>query len=416
MSNANKSMEISNIANMFRLPSLHHAPQISWVYSLPVCKSLERFGDQSLPSILTALLQHLLEIPALANRIPTDRQTMLTCQAFAASTVFASANLCSLKSTWQQLNFYHRSANIEFTDLLQMGMEILSEPYKEHPLHLFHGFDLQQCSAANWQLATADFRLGRHPLQMYLKKKFMLLLIDRIRQCDGASEFKRTNNGLLKRTSQLKMCEALHQRGHTQTSMLPLLILHKVLVGAKDFYTPQPQEADYQGLHDAYQQALIVKGLPTCSLQKTQEQLAQLGSSIRSYSNSSMRSLNEVTGEHGSELLDQFSKYNYSDPLENCLKLEQQEQAEDLKQKVYQQLQNLAPIQIESFWLKAAGHNDSQIAKLQSVKASSTVKRRRDKDISNISESLNIPIGKNFAAITDTFMEISQEYFGIEAR
>ena len=156
MSDTNKSMEISNIAKMFRLPSLNNAPQIKWVYSLPVYKNLERFGDQSLPSILTTLLQRLLQIPVLAdssanlrNRTPADRNTILTCQAFAASTIFASANLYSFKSIWQQLNLYHRSANIEFTDLLQMGMEILSEPYQEHPLHLFYGFDLQQCSAAN---------------------------------------------------------------------------------------------------------------------------------------------------------------------------------------------------------------------------------------------------------------------------
>jgi hypothetical protein len=305
MSDATKSIEFSNILNMFRLPSLSKAPQITLAYSTPICKNLERFGNQPLSGILSTLLQRLSEIPVTVNHAPADRQTILTCQAFAASTIFAAANLYSLRSTWQQLNFYHRSANIEFADLLQMGMEILSEPYKqEHPLHLFHGFDLQQCSEANWNLSTADFRLGRHPLQLYLKKKFMLLLTDRIRQCDGANEFKRTNNGLLKRTSQLKMREALDQRGNAQTSML---ILHKVLVESKDFYTPQPQEADYQRLHEAYQKALMAKNLPTCSLQKTQELLAEIGSSIRSYGKSNMRSLNEEVGEQGSKLLDRFS-------------------------------------------------------------------------------------------------------------
>jgi hypothetical protein len=408
MSDAIKSIEFSSIFNMFRLPSLSNAPQITWAYSKPVCKNLERFGNQPLSRILATLLQRLLEIPVTAHPTPTDRQTILTCQAFAASTIFAAANLYSLKSTWQQLNFYHRSANIEFADLLQMGMEILSEPYKqEHPLHLFHGFDLQQCLEANWNLSTADFRLGRHPLQLYLKKKFMLLLTDRIRQCDGANEFKRTNNGLLKRTSQLKMREALDQRGNAQTSML---ILHKVLVESKDFYTPQPQEADYQRLHEAYQKALIAKKLPTCSLQKTQERLAELGSSIRSYGKSNMRSLNEEVSEHGVELLDRFSNHNYSDPFQNCLKLELQDQAQELKQQVHQQLKNLPPIQMEAFWLSASGHNDSQIAKLQSIGASSTVKRRRDK---TIGKALNISIDKDFSVIADVYMEVAQEYFAV---
>jgi hypothetical protein len=402
-----KSIEFLNILNMFRLPSLSNAPQITWAYSTPVCKNLEKFGDQTLPGIVNKLLHRLSKIQVTANQTPEDRQTILSCQAFAASTIFAASNLYSLKNLWKQLNFYHRSANIEFTDLLQMGMEILSEPYKEHPLRLFDGFNLQHCSAASWHSSTADFRRGQHPIQLYLKKKFMLLLIDRIRQC-GAGDFKRTNSGLLKRTSQIKMREALSLRGNLQISML---VLHQVLVNMKDFYTPQPQEADYQRLHAAYQQALNMQDLPICSLQETQERLAELGSSIRSYSNSSsMQSLNEGVGEYGSELLDRLSNHHYSDPLENCLQLEQQEQAENLKQQVHQQLKSLSPIHMESFSLKASGRNDSQIAKLQSIGASSTVKRRRNKIISNF---LNIPIDQNFAAVADIYLEVAQEYFGV---
>jgi DNA-binding NarL/FixJ family response regulator len=209
---------------------------------------------------------------------------------------------------------------------------------------------------------------------------------------------------LAKRTSRRKMREALDQRGNAQTSML---ILHKVLVEAKDFYTPQPQEADYQRLHEAYQKALMARHLPTCNLQKTQERLAKLGASIRSYSNSNMRSLNQEVGQQGSELLDRFSSH-YNDPLESRLKLEQQEQAEELKQQVHQQLQNLSPSQMESFRLKTNGHSDLQIAKLQSISASTTVKRRRDRIIS---KALNIPIDKNFSAVADIYMEVAQEFF-----
>ncbi len=400
-----KSIEF---ANMFRLPSLNNAPQITWVHSTPVCRNLEKFGNQLLPSILTKLLQRLLEIPVTAaQQAPEERLTILTCQAFAASTIFASANLYSIKKIYQQLDFYHRSANIEFNDLLQMGMEILSQPHKNHPLHLFQGFDLQQCSKASWDLSTAECRLGRHPLQKYIKAKFMVLLIDRIRQCDGASDFKRTNNGLLKRTSQRKMREALDNRGINQTSMV---VLHKVLVDAKDFYTPKPLPVDYQRLHDAYQAALIKIKLPSCSLEEMQERLSGLGSAIRrSYNNSNLRSLNEKVGSCDSELLDRFSSHNYSNPLENCLELERQDQAEDLKRQVHQQIANLSTVQMESFWLKAfCGHNDFQIAKLQSIGASSTVKRRRDQAIS---KSLNMPIDKGFAIIATAYMEVVREYF-----
>jgi hypothetical protein len=409
MSDATKSIEFSNILDMFRFPSLSDAPQSKWAYSKPICKNLERFGDQALPGILTTLLERLSKISVTPNQTPADRLNIFTCQAFAASTVFGSANINSLRRIWQQLDFYHRSANIEFADLTQIGLEIISEPYKDHPLHLFHGFDLQQCSKANWNLPTADFLLGRHPLQLYLKKKFMLLLIDRIRQCDGAHDSKRTNNSLVKRTSQRKMREALNHRGTLQNGILQtsMLILHKVLLEDKDFYTPRPQADDLKRLNQKYQRALKAKNLPTCNLQKTQERLAELGSSIRSYGNSNMRSLNEE-GEHGSELLDRFSNHNYITPLENCIQLEQQEQSAEFKQQIHEQLRNLPPIQMESFWLKARGHNDSTIAKLQSIRASSTVKRRREK---TISKALRIPIDKNFSAIADMYMEVVQDYF-----
>jgi hypothetical protein len=401
MSDATK--EFSNILNMFRLPNLSNAHQITWAYSTPICKKLESFHGQELSCILTILLQRLSEIPVTTNQTPEDRQTILTCYSFAASTVLASSNISALKSIWQQLDLYHRSANIGFDDILQIGMQILSEPYRqEHSLRLFHGFKIQSES-----LSTESFRLGQSQLQQYLKKKFMMLLIDRIRQYSGAENFKRTNNGLLKRTSQRKMREALDKRGNNQISML---ILHKVFVET-EFYTPDPHQNDYKRLHDAYQRALKMKNLPTCSLQQTQKHLADIGSSIRSYGNSNMRSLNEDVGEYGSELLDRFSNQNYSDPLENCLNLERQEQATELKQLVHEKIKNLQPIEMESFWLKVNGQNDSQIAKIQSIRASSTVKRRRNR---TISKALNIQqTDKSFPYIADIYMEVVKEYFEV---
>jgi hypothetical protein len=65
---------------------------------------------------------------------------------------------------------------------------------------------------------------------------------------------------------------------------------------------------------------------------------------------------------------------------------------------------------MEAFWLSASGKNDSQIAKLQSIGAGSTVKRRRDK---TISKALKIPIDKNFSAIVDSYMGIAKEYFAV---
>lgn len=205
------------------------------------------------------------------------------------------------------------------------------------------------------------------------------------------------------------MCEALSQRGNSETSML---ILHKILAKAKDFNTQNPQRSDYQKLNAAYQKALAVENLPACSLQEAQDRLAELGSSIRSYGKSNMRSLNEA-GEYGSELIDRFSQHNYSTPLENCLKLERQAQAENLKRQVHQQLNELSPIDLEAFWLKASGYNDSTIAQAQSIGAGSTVKRRRDRTISKL---MKVPINKNFSTIADSYMEVAKDYFEFNTR
>jgi hypothetical protein len=407
MSHAIKSMEISHTASLFRLPCLSNPPQITWVYSAPVCKYLKNFADQPLANIVAELIQRLPHIPtgvdSLSARTPAEQQIIQACVALAAGTVFAPANLYYLKANiLQPLHFYHPSANIELTDLLQIGMEILSEPYKqEHPLRLFQGFELQQRTKNN--LSITD-------LQLWLKKKFLLLLIDRIRQYDGAKDFKRTNIGLLKRTSQVKMREALNQMGLNH-QIPAMLTLHRVLCDARqEFYSPQPQTADYQRLNDLYQSALVVRKLPTCTLSQTQSRLTQLGLCIRSYGNSRMRSLQEVVGENSSELIDLFSDHHYDSPLDNCLLWERQEQTNQLKAEVYQQLKDLPSVQLESFWLKASGHNDSKIARMQRLScASSTIKRRRDRVISN---ALNISIqDRRFPKVADAYLEIVQEFF-----
>jgi hypothetical protein len=419
MSHATKQMEVSNIADILRLPCLSNAPQIKWVYSTSIGKLSEKFGDRSLFGLMARLLPMLPTISTGPNRTATEKQVILACQAFAAKTVFSAANIYHLKSNiWQQLNFFNPSAGIEFIDILQIGMEIISEPYKkEHPLHLYHGCDIQHSAKADQNLAVPDFQAGLHPLQLWIKRKFLLLLIDRIRQYDGAKDFKRTNAGLLKRTSQAKMREAVNRMGITQIS--EMLILHQVLcaaIASKEFYSPSPQVQDHENLHRLYQVALLDKHYPTCSLSITQDRLLQLGSCLRSYSNSRVTSLN-IVSDNGSELLDsfactkgdRFNDHHYSNPLDYYLKLELQEQTEELKMQVHEQLRQLPSMQMQSFYLKAQGQNDSQIAKIQSSCASSTVKRRRDRVIS---QATNISVNsEHFAAVAKAYLEISKEYF-----
>jgi hypothetical protein len=403
------------ITDFFRLPRINDSVSIDWVYSLGLCKFLKTLETDNftLPHILTILLQRLEHMPPVAYRTSTDQQVIYACQAFAASTILSQSNLRSLRiSILQPLTLYHPSANICFTSLMQMSLLLISEPTKqpmEHPLHLFQGFDQHKYPDAEWHLSATDFRAGKHPLQLFLKRKHLLSLIGCIREQEGAKDFKRTNNGLLKRTSAIKMGEALARAGISQINVM--LILHRVLcemVAKKDFYTADPQSADYQKLHDAYQVALLNKQQLVCDLAQTKQRLEQLGTCIRNYDNSRMRSLNEVIRENGSELLDRLTDDHYGDPLSNFIDREHQQQSLQLKSYVHQQLDQLATTQRESLLLSALGYNDSQIAKHQQVSAS-TIKRRRSRIIQKI---FNVSVADNhFSAIDDAYLLVIQDYF-----
>jgi hypothetical protein len=372
-------VKILTINDFFRLPRITDSFNIEWVYSLSLCKFLKTLGgdNATLPQILDILLQRLAQMPPADQRNITDRQVILACQAFAASTIFAQTNLHNLRiGLWNPLNFYHPSG-LDYGDFLQMSLMLVSEPHKklDQPLNLFQGFDPQLCN--EWHTPIAVLRAGQHPLQIWLKKKHQLCLIGYIREQKGSEDFRRTNYGLLKRTSAIKLGEALTRSGMLQVTSL--LILQRVLqdaVARKQFRTANPQKADYQRLHLAYQEYLLSKNEVICSLSETIDRLELLGNCLRNYKNSRVQSLNAIIIENGDELLDRLSSDRYIDPLNAAIDREHQTAAENLKTHIQQQLMSLPPSHLELLCLNALGYNDSQISLLHKVSAS-TIKRRR---------------------------------------
>ncbi len=369
------------INDFFRLPRITESFTIEWVYSLNLCQFLKTLAgaDATLPQILDILLQRLAQMPLADQRniarAKSDRQVILACQAFAASTIFSQTNLHSLRvGIWNPLNFYHPSG-LDYGDFLQMSLLLVNEPHKKlnEPLNLFHGFKLQLCP----ETPLSVFQAGQHPLQIWLKKKHQFCLIDHIREQKGSEDFRRTNYGLLKRTSAIKMGEALIRSGILQVNSL--LILQRVLqeaVAQKQFHTANPQKTDYQRLHLAYQKYLLSKNEAVCSLSETIDRLELLGKCLRNYKNSRVQSLNTISIENGNELLDRLSSDRSIDPLSAAISQEHQTAAQELKTHIHQQLMGLRSSQLELLCLNALGYNDSQIALLHQVSAS-TVRRRR---------------------------------------
>ncbi len=349
-------------------------------------------------------------MPSTAQRSTLDQQVILALQSFAAWTILSPANLYRIRiEIWTPLDLYH-NASIDFDSLLQMSiLEIIAPKSDGQPINLIEGFDVHKYSDEDWQLPNAALRAGKHPFQYFIKKKHQYLLIGSIRGHEGAKEFKRTNLGLLKRCSTILVGEALKRAGMRE--LAEMLILHRSLKDAvthKQFSSSHPQEADYLKLHQSYQQALAAKGESLCSMVETKKRLEELGCCVRNYSNGRMVSLNEFSGASNCEFIHRLSANNYDDPFDKLIDRERQQQALQLKAKVYHQLDNLPRVQLESLLLKTLGLNDSQVAVYQQVSAC-TIKRRRDRIIRQI---IDVSVSsKQFQTVDMAYLQVVEDYF-----
>jgi hypothetical protein len=398
-----------------RLPRINSSSRIEWIEWIGFA-SFDQFINSigattaNVAELLVILLKLLSQMPVATQRNVMDKQVILALQAFAAWTILSPVNLYRIRiDIWTPLNMYHPNANIDFDSLLQMSiLEIIAPKSDEQPINLIEGFDWQKYSDVEWLLSDAEFRANKHPFQHFIKKKHQYLLIGSIRGHEGAQEFKRTNLGLLKRCSTIKVGEALKRAGIRQ--LADMLILHRSLKNAitnKQFSSSHPQEADYLRLHQSYQQDLAAKMASACSLVETKKRLEELGCCVRNYGTGRMVSLNNFAGGHNSEFIDRLSANNYDDTFDELIDRERQQQAQQLKAKIYVQLDSLRPVQLEALFLSTLGFNDSQVAVYQDVSAC-TVKRRRGRIICQI---IDVSVrSKEFKAIDAAYLKIVEDY------
>lgn len=168
---------------------------------------------------------------------------------------------------------------IELQDVYQTGLSIIC-----HPALFLKNF---QPDRLDWYQSLAT----------YSYYKFRQSLIDRLRTLPNASDFKRTNLGLLYRNSieaALKECEPAGARFEG------LLLLHqcfRAAVIAKQFVTNQPQSSHYDALLARYRSHPDSTKLEIVDRAMTIELLQDLGNTLRNYRQIGTYSLDTPMGE-----------------------------------------------------------------------------------------------------------------------
>jgi hypothetical protein len=339
-----------DISNLFRLPLLTATHQIQWVKDPKICRFLQDIAEPAaeIDQVLEILLTKLAETP--------NRLVISACTAYVARIALNGSRRLH-NDLAQSLKTYHPSAALDIGDVVQLGLEIVAEPQ-----HILQGFNRQN---SHWYLA----------LEKFIRRKYALTLVDRIRQCSGAKNFKRTNNNLIVRMSAIKAGEALQRAGsHRVAALLLLQRAMRNAVKEHGFSTESPKEQDYDVLLGLYQQELTAQHLPKTTLAGTIADLQYLGQTIRSYDNMTFHYLDESMGVRS----EQLGGNELLNPLESLLQHEKWEHNRQLQQGLWQQLRQLSNYQRQSLVLSSLGFNDAQVGR-RLGHYPSTVKRQRDK-------------------------------------
>ena len=201
---------------------------LTWHRDPRLARYLSGFEDRSLVQIADVLVNRMCSNP-------TNRLACGCVTALLAHILFSTSGRAKIRS--QILNpLQHHSTQIELADIYQIALDIISQP-----IQFLANF---QPDPANWYGS----------LVRYSNYRFDRLLIDRIRSLPELSGFKRTNLGLLARTSPRRMKTALIHKGE-RVRLQQLLLLHQCLVdtiAVDEFDTRNPQPVHYDNLSARY--------------------------------------------------------------------------------------------------------------------------------------------------------------------
>jgi RNA polymerase sigma factor (sigma-70 family) len=243
---------------------------------------LARSQVLEIAQILVVELCQLVTID-LPNYTPTQRCLRGCITALLAQTLFldrnvgAKVHLQIRRQIFEPLQLHFQETELQ--DVYQTGLSIIC-----HPAQFLKNF---QPDRLDWYQSLAT----------YSYYKFRQSLIDRLRTLPNAADFKRTNLGLLYRTSiesALKECEPASARFEG------LLLLHQCFreaVVAKQFVTNQPQPSHYDALLARYRSHQRSNKLAIVDRAMAIELLQYLGNMLRNYRKIGTYSLDTTVGD-----------------------------------------------------------------------------------------------------------------------
>jgi RNA polymerase sigma factor (sigma-70 family) len=277
--------------HFYQIPTpIDRHPYLQW----HVDPRLRRYIYQRIPEDLAAaqvggiaqiLVVELCQIssPDLPSYTPNQRCLSGCITALLAQTLFLSQGIDSKvhsqirRQIWEPLKLHCQE--VELPDIYQTGLTIVC-----HPARFLRNF---QPDRLDWYQSFTT----------YSYYKFRQSLIDKLRTLPNATDFKRTNLGLLYRAS---IEAALRQHELEGARFQGLLLLHQCFreaVIAKQFVTNHPQMSDYDALLARYRSHPASGQFEIGDRAMASELLQYLGNILRSYKQIGTYSLDTPIGE-----------------------------------------------------------------------------------------------------------------------
>jgi DNA-directed RNA polymerase specialized sigma24 family protein len=275
-----------------------------------------------------------------------------------------------LKSTHTLLQQHYTE---DLSDLYQIGLEIISQPHS-----FLSNFDPTKSLAAGYWYPS---------FYNWSQLKFDRLLTDKIRNQKGMGNFRRTNLSLISRATPTKITKALHHQGHPPTTHATYLTIHHCLsraVKAKRFNTANPQPTDYAEIFALYQKQPVIP----LDQQQIISHLETLGKAIRNYDQLNLQSIDRPlrSDSNQTQTLSDIIPAPQT-PLETIIDHEYQQQVNQLKNIVIQQLQQLPPERNHLLFLMFGLQLNQAKTGLELQVHQVTAKKRYDKTLTILAQA-----------------------------
>jgi DNA-directed RNA polymerase specialized sigma24 family protein len=359
-------------------------------------------AELDLEQIAYVLGQRCGQLPAHpADYTEIDRQLSGCLTSLLAQIIFSPQGLGQIRAQVLKPLEYH-AASLTAIDVYAIGLEIISQPVK-----FLQNFEQPQTS---WYSS----------LMRYSQQRFPRLLIDRLRSSPNLSGFKRTNLGLLVRSSPTRIKTALIEAGERTPRLAGLLLVHQYLqeaVKAEQFSSKNPELTHYDQLLARSREQCERVNLPIANRDTIIELLNYMGTALRNYLQPPHVSFDRPIRENGSTIGELIPALQIS-PAEQIALADDQHQTRDFKQQVSSVLEQL-PIDRTSLLLWLYGLQLTQAeAGLELNLNQATIKRRHDRFLAQLAPTLYQLVGSTedlsidtLAAVVKALIVVCENYY-----